>query len=40
MTGFDGVNFFFFHADFLARYNVAKEANFFLMKTTLFQVDK
>ena len=38
--GFNGVDFFFFHTYFLARYNVAQKVNFFLMKMTLFQISK
>ena len=38
--GLNGINCFFFYVDFLARYDVAWEVNFFLMKTTLFQFNK
>ena len=38
--GLNDIYFFFFYVDFLARYDVVKETNFFLMKITIFQVSK
>ena len=36
----NGINFFFLYIDFLSRYDVPWKANFFLIKTILFQVGK